>query len=82
MALLFALCLGDLLSEIQVVPADDRILDKPPAALGNLLFKLFAREKFLVVAKGNGTGEPIGSFAFVKLLFNGLTQLKNVNIAK
>ena len=36
----------------------------------------------MVVAKGNSTGKLIGVFALVELLFNHLTELKDVNIAK
>ncbi len=43
----------DSLQEIEVIPADDRILDKPSAALSNLLLNLLSIEEVLVVTKGD-----------------------------
>ena len=38
---------------IDVIPADDGVLDESAASLGNFLFDFFAVKKLLVVAKGH-----------------------------
>jgi len=62
--------LADFLGEIQVIPADDRVLDQTPTSLGQFLFDLFAVQEVVLVAKRDGLGELIGILAFVQLLFN------------
>ena len=42
--------LGDLLRQVEVVPADDRVLDQPLAPLGHLLVRLLGLVQFASVA--------------------------------
>jgi hypothetical protein len=46
-----------LVLQVQIIPADDDVLDEPPAGFGDLLVLLFALNEFLVVAVRDGPGE-------------------------
>src|SRR5262249_19229415 len=68
------LLLPDLVRQIEIIPADDGVLDQTPAAFGNLLFDLFPIQELMVVAERDRFGELIGVFAFVELLFDRLSK--------
>ena len=51
--------LGDLLSQVKVVPADDRIFDEAFAGLGDFLLLLFGLEHFPSVTNRDFSGESM-----------------------
>ena len=53
--------------EIQIVPADDAVLDESVAGFGDLLFCFFSLAKPTRITHGNGFGKTVGQFDFVKL---------------
>ena len=74
--------LFDLPGEIEVIPADDGVLDKPVAGLGDLLFLLFGQGEPTGIADSDGTGEPVGQFDLVELALDGLPQGEVIDIAQ
>ena len=79
LSVLDVLRLPDFLGKIEVFPADDGVLNQPPASLGYFLFDLFARQEVRVVPKQDGLRELIGIFTFVQLLFNRLPEFHIIN---
>ena len=76
------LLLPDLVRQIEIIPADDGVLDEASAPLGNFLFHFFAIQKLVVVAERDGLRELIGVFAFVELLFDRLSKLYVIDDAQ
>jgi hypothetical protein len=64
------------LCEIEIVPADNGVFNQATTAFSNLLLNKITREKFLIVAKGNGSRELIGVFTIVTGGFS--PQITNV----
>src|ERR1700694_1413687 len=76
------LLLPDPVRQIEVVPADDGVLDQASAPLGNFLFHLFAVQELVVVTERDRLRELIGIFTFVELLFDCLSKLHVINDAQ
>ena len=74
-------CLFELVSEVEVVPADDGVLDKAVAGFRDLLLLLFGLGELAGVAYGDGAGEPIGQFDLVELALDGLPQVEIIDIS-
>lgn len=68
--------------EIEVVPADNRVLDQPVAGFGHLLILLQREYEISRAADGHGAREPIGQLDLVELGFDGHTQIDLVDVAK
>lgn len=68
---------GQLPAEIEIVPADDAVLDQPVAGFGDLLLLFFGLNELAGIADGDGTGKAVGQFDFVELLLNGLPNAKS-----
>ena len=79
----FRVCgLFDLAGKVQVIPADDAVLDEPVAAFRDLLLFFFRLREFTGIANGDGTGKFIGQFDLVELLFDSLTQLDIIDVTQ
>ena len=68
--------------QVKVIPADDAVFDQPVAAFGDFLLFLFGLGVFVGVANSHRTGELIGQFHLVELLFNGLAEFGFIDIAE
>ena len=66
--------------EVQIIPANDGVLDEPPAALGNFLILFLALNELLVVTVRDGPGEFVRALHFVQLLLNRLPELDVVDV--
>lgn len=66
--------------EIEIVPADDGVFDKPVAGFGDLLVVLVDVGKLTRVADGDGAREAIGQLDLVQLRFDRHAQGDIVNI--
>ena len=53
-------CLGDFPAEIEIIPADDAVLDQPVAGFRDLLLFLFGLRELARIADGDSTGEAVG----------------------
>jgi len=62
---LLGLCLRKFLGQVEIVPADDTVLDQAVAGFGDLLRFFFGLGELSRITNGNGTGEPIGSQSYV-----------------
>ena len=51
--------LGEDPGKIEIIPADDGILDQPSARLGNFLIFFLALDELVAVAERNGLGELV-----------------------
>ena len=71
LALLVFLC-GEFPRQIEIVPANNCVLDKPPTPIGNFLILLFALGEFLVMAERNGPGKFVRAFDLVELFLHRL----------
>ena len=69
-------------AEVQVVPADDGVLDQAVAAFGDLLCDFLALFEAAWIADGDGTGETVREFDLVELLLDGLAQFHLVDVAQ
>jgi len=67
----------DFPGEVQIIPANDAVLDEAVTGFGDLLFFLLGLCKFAGIADGDGTGKAVGQFDFVELLLNGLPNAKS-----
>ena len=72
----------ELVVEIEVIPADDGVLDEPVAGLGNFLLFFFALQEFTRAANSDGTREAVGELYPIELVFNCLTQGNIVEVAQ
>ena len=80
-----ALCIsssGQPVREVEVVPADDALLDQTVAGFGNFLLLLFGLRELMGVADGHGAGEFVGQLHLVELLFDGLPEFEIVDVAQ
>jgi len=62
---LLGLCLRKFLGQVEIVPADDAVLDQAVAGFGDLLRFFFGLGELSRITNGNGTGEPIRSQSYV-----------------
>ena len=53
---LFVFLCGEFPRQIEIVPTNNCVLDKPPTPIGNFLILLFALGEFLVMAERNCNG--------------------------
>ena len=65
---------SELVLEVEVVPADDAVLDQPVARLGDLLLFLLGLQEFARIADGHVAGEAVGQLDPAELLLDGLPQ--------
>ena len=72
----------DLAREIEVIPADDTVLDEPVAAFRNLLLFFFRLREFTGAANSDGARKFIDQLDLVELLFNRLPQLYIIDITQ
>jgi hypothetical protein len=63
---------GELVLEVEVVPADDAVLDQPVARLGELLLLLLGLQELPRAAHGHVTGEAVGQLDPAELLLDRL----------
>jgi hypothetical protein len=68
--------------EVEVIPADDAVLDEAVAGLGDLLLFLFGLGKLAGIADSHGSGEAVGQFDLVELALDGLAQVEIIDIAQ
>ena len=61
--------LGEFLRQIQVIPADDAILDEPFAGFGHLLVFLLRLQEFAWIADRDRAGEGVDMFDAAEHLF-------------
>jgi hypothetical protein len=66
--------------EVEVIPADDGVLDEPPAALSDFLILFLALNELLVVTVRDGPGEFIRALHLVQLLLDRLPELNVVDV--
>ena len=71
----------ELMGEIEIIPADDAVLDQPVAGLGDFLLFLFGLGELAGIANGDSAGKTVGQFDLVELLLNGLAQFNVIDIA-
>jgi hypothetical protein len=72
--------LPDELREVEVVPADDRVLDQTTTAGGDFLFLFLALHELLIVAERDCLGELLRALNLVELFFNRLAELWVVHV--
>ena len=60
----------ELLREVEVVPADDRVFDQPAATFGDLLLLFVSVRDLLIVAERNSFGELLRALDLIELLFD------------
>ena len=66
--------LGEFLRQIQVIPADDAILDQPFAGFGHLLVFLLRLQEFAWIADRDRAREGVDMLDAAEHLFNGHAQ--------
>ena len=71
----------DFPGEIEIIPADDGILDKPFAPFGDPLFVFFRLGKFSGAASRISPGKPMNSLNFAELLFNSLPDFDVIDVS-
>jgi hypothetical protein len=74
--------LGEFLRQVQVIPADDAILDEPFAGLGHLLVLLFRLQEFTRVADRDRAGEAVHMLDAVEDFFDRHAQHRLVDVAQ
>ena len=79
---LFVAGLLDLPGEVEVVPADDAVLDQPVAGLRDLLLLIFGLGVLARVADGDGAGEAVGRLDLVQLFVDGLPQVELLDVVQ
>ena len=72
----------ELSREVEVIPADDAVLDQPVAGLRDLLLLLFGLGELARVADGDGAGEAVGQLDLVQLSLDGLPQGEVIDVAQ
>jgi hypothetical protein len=70
------------LSQEQIVPANDRVLNEPATAFGQILFDLIGLQDFLIVPEGDRAREFLRTLDFVELLLNRLPEEGIINVAE
>ncbi len=60
----------ELLREVQIVPADDRVFDQPATAFGDFLFLFFAVDELLIMAERYRLRELLRALDLIELLFD------------
>jgi hypothetical protein len=73
---------GELVLEVEVVPADDAVLDQPVARLGDLLTFLLGLQELPRAAHRHVTGEAVGQLDPAELLLDRLPQGQIIEIAQ
>lgn len=73
---------SDKLGRVNIVPADNRVLDEAFASFGDLLLDPVAVQKLVVVAERNCLRKLVRVLAFVELLLNRLPKLQDVDVAE
>lgn len=68
--------------EVEVVPADDAILDQPIAGLGDLLILFLDLKELAWIADGDIAGEAIGEFDAIKLMLDRLATFEIIDVAQ
>ena len=63
-----------LLRQIQIIPANDAVLDQAFATLGYLLFLFFGLDELPGAAYRHRTSKPMGVFDFIELAFDRLAK--------
>ena len=76
----FLIGIAQFLSQVKVIPANDRVFNQLTAGGDNILFFFFSRTEFLIIAEGNGFSEFVGVLDFVQLFFDWLAQNRVVNV--
>jgi hypothetical protein len=66
--------------QVEVVPADDCVLDQAIAGLGDLLVFLEGEYEVARAADCHSSGKPVGKFDFVKQCLDGHAQFDIVDI--
>src|SRR5260370_14313450 len=66
--------LGEFLRQLEVIPADDAILDEPFAGFGHLLVFLLRLQEFAWIADHDRAREGMDMLAAAEHLFNGHAQ--------
>ena len=74
--------LADPAGEIEIIPADNTVLDQPVAAFRNLLFLFFSLGEFARISDRDGAGEFVGQLDLVELFFDGLSQFDIIDVAQ
>ena len=68
--------------QVEIIPADDAVLDQSVTTLGDLLTGLVCMFETARISDRDGPGETVREFDLVELLFNRLAQLEIVDIAQ
>ena len=71
--------LGEFLRQIQVIPADDAILDEPFAGFGHLLVFLLRLQEFAWIADRDRAREGVDMLDGAEHFFNGHAQHRLVD---
>ncbi len=71
---------GQLVGQIQVIPANDRVFDQTAAVGGDVLQIFLTFGEFLIVGKSDGFGKAMRVFDFIKLLFDCPAQFDIINV--
>ena len=74
--------LGEFLRQIQVIPADDAILDEPFAGFGHLLVFLLRLQEFAWIADRDRAREGVDMLDAAEHFFNGHAQHRLVDHAQ
>ena len=74
--------LGEFLRQVQVIPADDAILDEPFAGFGHLLVLLLRLQEFTWIADRDRACEGVNMLDAAEHLFNGHAQSRLVNYSQ
>jgi hypothetical protein len=74
--------LRNFLGQIEIIPADESVLEQTPTPFSEFLFDLFAIQEGVVVAERDGLRELMSIFAFVQLLFDRLPECHLINEAQ
>ena len=80
LAIGFSVC--DLLRQVQVIPANNRVLNEASATLNNFLLVLRLNIELLIVTKTDCSGKFVRQFNFAQFNFNDLSHLNIINIVQ
>ena len=72
----------ELTGQVEIVPANDAVLDAPVAAFGDLLLDFLGMFETARISNRDGPGETVREFDLVELLLNRLAQFDLVDIAQ